>query len=77
MEFDIFVEKTLSGLSKGKSVEDLAKMHNVSVGTIRKQLAMGIKVERKEHGKRAKHIAMDHLTERPDYYTMLSKAEKE
>jgi TRAP-type mannitol/chloroaromatic compound transport system substrate-binding protein len=78
MEFNTFVEKTLNGLGKGKSVADLAKMHNVSTKVIQQQLKAGTKVE-KEHtssNKKAKQIAKDHLAERPRYYTMLKKAEK-
>lgn len=78
MEFDTLIEKTMGGLGKGKSVADLAKMHNVSPTVIKKQLKKGTKVE-KEHtksAKKAKQIAKDHLAERPRYYTMLQKAEK-
>jgi hypothetical protein len=78
MKFDTLIEKTMGGLGKGKSVADLAKMHNVSSTVIKKQLKKGTKVE-KEHtksAKKAKQIAKDHLAERPRYYTMLQKAEK-
>lgn len=78
MKFDTLIEKTLNGLGKGKSVADLAKMHNVPTKVIQQQLKAGTKVE-KEHtksAKKAKQIAKDHLAERPKYYTMLKKAEK-
>lgn len=55
----------------------LAKKHNVSVDQIQKQLVKGIKVER-EHttdGKIAREIALDHLSEFPDYYDRLAKVE--
>ena len=45
----------------------------------KKELEMGIKVEM-EHTKNkavAKRIALDHLSEMPDYYTKLVKMEKE
>lgn len=61
------------------SVEDIAKKHNVSVDKIEAQIKMGKKVEI-EHVKEkelAKEIAMDHLEEIPDYYTRLTKMEKE
>lgn len=63
------------GLSKGKSVEDIANMHNVSVSEINSQLKKGIKVE-SEHTsdkKLAEKIAKDHLVENPNYYTILDK----
>ncbi len=66
------------GKADNLSIEDIAKKHGVSVDIIKKQLVMGIKVE-KEHthnDKIAKEIAMDHLTEFPDYYTRLNKMEK-
>lgn len=63
-------------LSKNKSLEDIAEMHDVSLYHIMQQLAMGIEVE-KEHtsdeNERIK-IAKDHLVENPDYYTILDKA---
>jgi hypothetical protein len=62
-------------LSKGISVEDIAKMHNVSVSKIKKELAKGKKVE-SEHTSNKKmqeKIAKDHLVENPNYYTILAK----
>ena len=78
MTFKTFVEQTFSGLAKGKSLEDLAKKHNVSIEHLNSQLKKGIKVEH-EHTKDsvvAKKIAMDHLFEDPDYYTKLKKVEE-
>ena len=63
------------GLSKGKSVEDIANMHNVSISEINSQLQKGIEVE-SEHTsdkKLAEKIAKDHLVENPNYYTILDK----
>lgn len=62
-------------LSQGKSIEDIAKMHNVSVSHIKKQLAKGKKVE-SEHTsskKEQERITKDHLVENPNYYTILEK----
>jgi len=78
MTFKTFVEQTFSGLAKGKSLEDLAKKHNVSVEHLSSQLKKGIEVEH-EHTKDsivAKKIAMDHLFEDPNYYTKLKKIEE-
>jgi hypothetical protein len=77
MEMDK-TNKIRGGKADGMSVEDIARKHNVFVGTIKKQIEMGIKIE-KEHThdeKKAREIAMDHLTELPDYYTRLNKMEK-
>lgn len=63
------------GLSKGKSLKDIADMHNVSLSSIKKELAKGKKVE-SEHTsdkKLAEKIAKDHLVENPKYYTILDK----
>jgi hypothetical protein len=56
-------------------IEKLAKKHGVSEDQIEKQLEMGMEVE-KEHTdnpKEARKIALDHLKEKPDYYTKLKK----
>jgi hypothetical protein len=72
---DFFLEK-YKRMSSGMGVKDIAKKHGVPVSTIEKQIKMGERVE-KEHGvnlKKAKKIAMDHLAEKPKYYTKLKKA---
>ena len=72
------LNKIQGGKAQGMTIEDIARKHSVFVGTIKKELEMGIKVE-KEHtpdAKKAQEIAMDHLTEFPDYYTRLAKMEK-
>lgn len=71
--------KIKGGKAAKLSIEDIARKHSVFVGTIKKQVEMGIKVE-KEHTpdpKIAEEIAMDHLDEFPDYYTRLDKMEKQ
>lgn len=59
-----------------KSLEALAKKHDVSVDALKKQLEIGIKVEHEhtEDDDKARRIALDHLDEKPDYYTKLKKA---
>lgn len=57
--------------------EQLAKKHNVELDQIQKQLTKGIAVE-KEHTSNeatAREIALDHLSEFPDYYDRLKKVE--
>jgi hypothetical protein len=59
------------------TVEAIAKKHNVPVEQIEAQLKKGIEVET-EHttdADVAKEIALDHLNEKPDYYTQLAKVE--
>jgi hypothetical protein len=65
-------------MKPAKSVEDIAKKHNTSTERVEKQLKRGIKVEM-EHTtdkNEAEHIALQHLAERPDYYTRLKKVEE-
>ena len=61
------------------SIKDIADKFNVPVSQIEKQLSMGKKVEHEHTGSmgKATEIAMDHLSEFPDYYTRLAKMEKE
>jgi hypothetical protein len=66
------------GFKGHKSVEEIAKKHNVSPSTIKKQLEMGMKVEH-EHttdNDEAMDIALQHLDEIPNYYSKLKKMEK-
>ena len=61
------------------SIADIAKKHKLSIKEIEAQIEMGKKVEMEHVSdvKLAKEIAMDHLEEIPDYYTRLTKMEKE
>jgi hypothetical protein len=66
------------GFKGHKSVEEIAKKHNVSPSSIQKQLEMGMKVEH-EHttdNDEAMDIALQHLDEIPNYYSKLKKMEK-
>ena len=68
----------MAKIKSHKTVEQIAKKHNVSVSDIEKQLKIGVPIEH-EHTKDkdlAKDIALQHLGEFPDYYTRLSKMEK-
>lgn len=78
MKFDQLVEAVLNGLAKGKTPQDLADKHGVSLDQIEQQISAGVEVEL-EHTKDrsvAKEIAMDHLFEDPEYYTKLKSIEK-
>jgi hypothetical protein len=57
------------------TAQQILDKHNLSVEEFIAQLKLGVKVEF-EHTKDAKtayEIALDHLNERPDYYTVLAK----
>jgi len=67
------------GLADGKSLEDIAKHHDVDVKDIEKEHKKGIEVEYEHTGDKdkSKEIASDHLWEDPKYYTKLIKMEKD
>ena len=66
----------LSGVGKGKSLEDIAKHHNVDINIIKQELKKGlnVEIEHTKDKKTALKIAIDHLWENPKYYTKLAKA---
>lgn len=71
-------EKIKGGKADNLSIKDIAKKFKVSVESLNKELEIGKKVEL-EHTKNlktAEDIAMDHLSEMPDYYSRLNKMEK-
>ena len=76
-KFELGGENKMGGhLSSGKSLKQIAQMHNVSLAHINEQLAKGLEVE-KEHFadfKERTRVAKDHLVENPNYYTILDKA---
>lgn len=61
------------------SPTQIAKKHNVSLIKIKKALEQGIKVEQEHTSdlKIAREIALDHLSETPDYYDKLKTIEKD
>lgn len=70
-------EEIEGGLADNKTLENIFKKYpNIDQDKIKKEYEMGIEVEKKEHGDNAKEIALDHLVERWDYYTMMKIAEK-
>ncbi len=63
--------------AKTRTPEQIAAKHGVSVDSINQAIKDGMKIE-KEHTKIPsvqREIALDHLWERPDYYTRLKKVE--
>lgn len=66
------------GLAKGKTLQDIAKKHKVSLNSLESQLQKGIKVEMEHTTDKAvaHEIATDHLFEDPKYYDKLAKIEE-
>lgn len=64
-------EKFKGGKADNMTPEDLAKKHDVEVNDIKKEISVGTKIEMEHTDSKteAKEIAMDHITEFPDYYT--------
>jgi hypothetical protein len=59
------------GVGDDKTAQDLAMKHHQFVGTIEKEIEVGIKIELEhtDDKEKAREIAIDHITEIPDYYT--------
>ena len=60
---------------KTPTIQEIAKKHKVTVAYLSKQLVKGIKIEHEHTGdaKMAREIALDHLNEKPNYYSKLKK----
>lgn len=69
------VERLKGGVADGKTIEDIADKHNVSLSQLKQELARGVKEEMEHTNNRniAKEIAMDHLYKDPKYYTKLKR----
>ena len=71
--------KLKGGKADNMTIKDIADKFDVAESKIEHELRIGKKVEH-EHTNdtsKATEIAMDHLSEIPDYYTRLAKMEKE
>lgn len=71
--------KIKGGKADNMTVKDIADKFDIAESKVEHELRMGKKVEH-EHTNdtsKATEIAMDHLSEIPDYYTRLAKMEKE
>ena len=77
-QFDTIFEQLFKGIASGKTIEDLAKKHNVPLEQIQSQLDKGIEAEMDHTKDRdvAKKIAMDHIFEVPDFYDQAEKIKK-
>ena len=72
-------ELLIGGMADNKTLEDIARKHNVDIKEIESEFKMGLDVE-KEHTDNsdiAEEIAKDHLWEMPNYYTKLKGMEAE
>ena len=72
-------EYLIGGRADGMTPEDIARKHGLPIEDIEEQLELGDDVE-KEHShnqKESHEIAVDHVSEIPDYYTRLNKMEKQ
>jgi hypothetical protein len=71
-------EQIAGGLAQNKSLEDIAKMHGVSIDMLVGEFKKGIQTEMEHTNSRevAKEITMDHLFEDPKYYTKLATVEE-
>lgn len=72
-------DKVKGGKSDKLTPKDIANKFNVSVSEINSELIKGTKIESEHTDDKeiAREIALDHLSEIPDYYTNLNKMEKE
>ena len=71
--------KIKGGVADKLSKKDIADKFKIDISELEKELNKGIKVELEHTDSKemAEEIAMDHLSEMPDYYTRLDKMEKE
>lgn len=65
------MNKIKGGVADKYTPQDLARKHSLFIGTIEKEIEIGIKVEMEHTNSKetAKEIAMDHIYEFPDYYS--------
>lgn len=80
LKFNQFYENKnniIGGLADNETIKTISQKHGVSIEQIIDQVERGIEVER-EHtisDEIAQEIALDHLSELPDYYDRLSEIE--
>ena len=75
---DQILEECGCDIKKVHNVESIAKKHKVDPKSVKEQLQKGIKIEHEHTNDEslARTIALQHLAERPDYYTKLQKVEE-
>jgi hypothetical protein len=69
----LYEEHIPGGRASGMTLAQIAASHGVDIKDIQRQLAVGIEVEMEHTDSRekAEEIAMDHVSEEPQYYTKL------
>jgi hypothetical protein len=74
-KFDTLFESLMGGISRGKTLEDIAKKYDVSLEDVQKKIDAGKKVEKEHTDNEAEqeNIAKDHIWEFLDYYEKLDK----
>jgi hypothetical protein len=72
-------DKIKGGIADKLTKKDIADKFDIKVSELEKEIKMGVKIELEHTDSKemAEEIAMDHLTEMPDYYTRLKDMEKE
>lgn len=72
-----FKDYIKGGLSDNKTIEDIAKLHNVGIDYVNKQIQTGIEVELEHTNDKniAYEISKDHLIEDIEYYNKLKTIE--
>jgi Protein of unknown function (DUF5661)/ADP-Ribosyltransferase in polyvalent proteins len=75
-DHDIYMHINGGHLAKGKTLKQIAKMHDVNLLDIEKQVKIGMKAESEHTSSKREQlkIVKDHLFENPKYYTLLKKA---
>lgn len=76
--FEVVEEEIEGGLADNLTVDDIAEKHGVPIEQIQSELEKGLEVEQEHTDSEeiARGIALDHLTELPDYYTRLATIEE-
>lgn len=75
-DHEIYKHITGGHLAKGKTLSQIAKMHNVTLKQLQSQVNMGMKAESEHTSSKREQmkIVKDHLYENPKYYSLLKKA---
>jgi hypothetical protein len=71
------MEKIIGGKADNLNLMDISNKFNVPIDEIEKEFLIGVEMEHTNNIEIAKEIALDHLSEIPDYYSRLVKMEKE
>ena len=72
-------ESIIGGLADGKTLEEIAIKHNVDLVQLQREFEIGkqVEMEHTDTEEEAVEITLDHLFERPHYYSKLDTMEKQ